>query len=547
MRSVIAAEYRSTQEGNKWRSESPRFRGHGHQLDCSHRFRHSSGPHALNDAAIDILPGYVPGGGGQMKRHIVFTCVLTIGLTLRLLAIVAYRPALVFYGDSYYYLANAAALRPDSYHPAGYSAFLAVISLTHNLEAVPIVQHAIGIVLGTVIYLLLLRRGAPPWLAALGSVPVLLDAYQIDMEQEIMSDALDTFLLAGGFVLLLWRPSPRCWRVMAAGAFLAAAALTRSSAIVVLIPAFLLLVRRDGRTLVRTASLLVVVLPILLAYGAWHARTDGSFSIDEKVGMLMYGRVAPIAVCSELPTRDNSLCDQRPVAERPGPIYYIFAPNSPLRRNLVTNAYTMPEGPLVTFVVDTIRNQPLDYARLVLVDTARYFQPVRVTNDIRDGSVKELQFPTKPKWTNNTFLTDRGFMSHDGYQLEPSPATFTPWAADLLHTYQTFGYVYGPILLLAPLLLGLEAIARRHITVAALVGLCGILQLLASSAAAQFDYRFLVPAEPFLVLAAALVVADFGSSSLRAGLPGHHDDGRKTSAAIGLLSRIAARATRAFS
>ena len=51
------------------------------------------------------------------------------------------------------------------------------------------------------------RRG-PGWAVA-GAAPVLLDAYQLNVEQYLLGEALFEFLILGAFVAMLWwkRPS----------------------------------------------------------------------------------------------------------------------------------------------------------------------------------------------------------------------------------------------------------------------------------------------------------------------------------------------------
>ena len=58
------------------------------------------------------------------------------------------------------------------------------------------------------IYVLLLRRGVPRWLAALATAPVLLDAYQLQIEQNVMPDVMFEALIVAGLVALLWRATP---------------------------------------------------------------------------------------------------------------------------------------------------------------------------------------------------------------------------------------------------------------------------------------------------------------------------------------------------
>jgi hypothetical protein len=99
---------------------------------------------------------------GALRRHWLISALLLAGLVLRLLSSIAYRPALL-YIDTLKYLYNA---WPGT-DPLGYSGVLKAILLVGNLETVAAVQHLVGLAMGVAIYALLLRRGAPRWLAAM--------------------------------------------------------------------------------------------------------------------------------------------------------------------------------------------------------------------------------------------------------------------------------------------------------------------------------------------------------------------------------------------
>ena len=154
--------------------------------------------------------------------------LLAAAAALRVVVQVAYRPALFFYGDSFAYLANASRLRPESIRPAGYPAFLRVVLWIHDLAAVPAVQHLLGLATGVLVYALVRRLGIGPVGACIAAAPVLFDAYQLDIEQHILSEALFTLLVAAALAVLLWRSRPSFAACAGAGALLAAAALTRS-------------------------------------------------------------------------------------------------------------------------------------------------------------------------------------------------------------------------------------------------------------------------------------------------------------------------------
>ncbi len=113
----------------------------------------------------------------------------------------AYHPALI-YVDTLKYLYGAS---PGS-EPLAYQAVLRLAALAGDLGTVAAIQHVLGLAMAVVLYVVLLRRGAARWLAALAVAPVLLDAYQIQMEQTIMPDVWFEALIVAGLAVLLWRP-----------------------------------------------------------------------------------------------------------------------------------------------------------------------------------------------------------------------------------------------------------------------------------------------------------------------------------------------------
>src|SRR5262249_15277948 len=87
------------------------------------------------------------------REHWLLTALLAAGLVLRVLAQIAYRPALI-YIDSLRYLYHA-----HGADPVGYRVLLRPLLLVGNLDLVAASQHVVGLAMAVLLYAVLLRRG----------------------------------------------------------------------------------------------------------------------------------------------------------------------------------------------------------------------------------------------------------------------------------------------------------------------------------------------------------------------------------------------------
>src|SRR5215831_18222682 len=102
------------------------------------------------------------GAAVAVRHHWLVSVLLATGLVLRVLALAAYHPALI-YVDTLKYLYGAS---PGS-EPLAYTAVLRLILLAGDLGTVAAIQHLLGLAMAVVLYAVLLRRGVARWLAAL--------------------------------------------------------------------------------------------------------------------------------------------------------------------------------------------------------------------------------------------------------------------------------------------------------------------------------------------------------------------------------------------
>src|SRR5215467_9431797 len=265
------------------------------------------GPRAGRLARLRQQAGHVP---ALTRQHWLFAVLLTAGLVLRILTQIAYRPALL-YIDSTKYLLNA---YPGD-DPPGYQLALKPVLALGSLNLVAVLQHLLGLGMAVAIYLLLLRRGVPRWLSALATAPVLLDAYQLQIEQNVMPDVMFEALIVTGLVALLWRTAPSHWLIAAAGLALGASATARQIGEIFILPAlaYLLIVTPGWRLRLKNAALLCLAfaLPILGAsYWNYADPQVHSFSLAPYASGSIYGRMAEAANCAtlRLPSYEQRLC-----------------------------------------------------------------------------------------------------------------------------------------------------------------------------------------------------------------------------------------------
>jgi hypothetical protein len=232
---------------------------------------------------------------GAVRRHWLVSMLLAAGLVLRVLALAAYHPALI-YVDTLKYLYGAS---PGS-EPLGYTVLLRLMLLAGDLGTVVVVQHLLGLAMAVVLYVVLLRRGAARWLAALAVAPVLLDAYQIQMEQTIMPDVWFEVLIVAGLAVLLWRPAVTMPFAVAAGLILGSSATVKQLGELLVLPAVVYLLVGGGRRAVTSSAALVAafLLPIVGYGGVSYARTGSPAS-----GGWRRRRTAPRCGCPPRPGR----------------------------------------------------------------------------------------------------------------------------------------------------------------------------------------------------------------------------------------------------
>nr|WP_191910343.1 hypothetical protein [Microbispora cellulosiformans] len=454
-----------------------------------------------------------------VRRHRIFSATLGVAFVLRIVTMLGFGPAMWF-NDSYDYVSVALRPRPHPIRPDGYSFWLLLLRPFHSFSLVILTQHLMGLAVAVLIYALLTRRfGLPGWGATLAAAPVLFDAYQIQLEQLVMSDAMFILLVVGVVTLVLWREKMTWLGGTAVGLLLAVTALTRSIGlpILALVVAYLVIKRAGWRPI--AAMVVACALPVL-AYMGWFKAVNGQFAMTNSDGVILYMRTSLFADCHKMDIDERRelelalLCINTPPDERG--LYsqaYLWWDDQNQLHVFGSGMKFTPEinANASAFAKKAILSQPGDYLAAVAKDFLRAFHWGRprfpdaktyMQYEFSNDYTRKL-----PKWSSYHSTTDK-----DAEAYENGPAAtrvVSPWS-DFMIGYQKVVRLPGLVLGLL-LLFGLYGVARRwrELGGPALLPWLGSAGLiLAPAATAEFDYRYLLPAVPLACLAAAITARD---------------------------------------
>lgn len=449
----------------------------------------------LNTAARDLA-------SGPLRRHGLFISALAGGAVLRLLALFGFPGVLWFTGDSYFYLEYARHLRPSPSKTLGYSFVLRLLEPLHSFVVVAVLQHLMGLTVAVLVYVLLRRAGLPAWAGTLLTLPMLYDAYQIELEHLLMSESLFTLLITVAVAMLLWRPRPS-WQVAAGAGLLLGYAVVVRSAGAGVVPVLLgcLIVRRAGWKAC-TAIAAASALP-LAGYAMWFHAARGTYSLTTSEGLFLWGRTASFANCAKMkPPPDELKFCPPPGARRLAPGTVIWRKVAPPRRLHPTAVYPPNNALLRDFAIRAIIASPRGYLRAVTRGTLKAFGTRRLPYPNADTE-KLYHFPAKP----HDFPGPKGqlgLLSALDYARTTTPPSYVsePYAG-LLRSYQKAVFLPGPVLALI-FLLGAWGFVVRRRTDVLLAWAAAAALLLFPIATADFDYRYVLPVVPFACLAAGL-------------------------------------------
>jgi len=466
----------------------------------------------------------------RVRRHALFGVALAGAIAVRVLVMLAFRPVMWFGGDSASYLATGLRLTPDPSRVGGYGFMLWLLRPLHSFVVVAAVQHAMGIAIGVLIYLLARRFCLPGWAATLAALPVFFDAYQLQLEQDMVPDIAFAFLAVLALYLLLRWPGA-LWAT--AGAALALGvtaifwpvglALLAVLAVTLGLQLLQVLMRRapgvagsTGSTAGAWAAVTALAVAVtcgavpVLGYATWFDVHEHEFSLTRSDGVFLWSRTMSFANCAVIkpPAYERVLCP--PSGPRQAASLYIWEENSPLLRlpggrfSAHTNSLAM------SFALRAIAAQPGGYAAAVGHDFLLSFywnRPVHPDAAIVD----RYQFAdATTAWVSPTLHLDGGSVARDQATYnggQPAPTRAIQPFASWLVSYQKWVYLRGT--LLGAILLGGLAvmIARRRYSLAGLPWAFALTIIFVPPLIADFDLRYLVPAVPVACLAAVLACA----------------------------------------
>ncbi|WP_202638030.1 hypothetical protein [Bailinhaonella thermotolerans] len=450
-----------------------------------------------------------------LRRHRVFAVAVVLAAAVRVVAMLGYRPVMWF-NDSYEYVSVALHPRPHPIRPDGYGFWLLLLKPFHSFGLVAITQHLMGLGIAVLMYALLRRRfGLPGWGATLATLPVLFDAYQIQLEHLVLSDVMFTLLVVGVVTLLLWHRKPTVRMGVAIGLLLALVTLTRTigMAILVLVGVYLLVKRAGWRPIL--AIVLACGIPVV-AYMGWFKAVHGKFAMTGSDGLILYMRTMAFAECAKMkpPPELVPLCNPDPPDKRKLSQYYLWSKEAPVHRYGGYRFTELNNELAGKFARQAILTQPADFLRVTARDFLRTFQwdrkvfPDPSTYEQYEFGVKERALPGWALYGGKSAASE--MVSYEKGRARTT--IVSPWA-DFLRSYQDYVYLRGT-LLGGILLVGLAGLVQRWRRLGGpllLPWLASVGLLLAPAATAEFDYRYVLPAVPLACLAAAI--------TLRRGVP----------------------------
>jgi hypothetical protein len=449
------------------------------------------------------------------RDHRLFTVLVVLAAGVRVLATLAFRPAL-FIPDSFDYMHDGVHLVMEQLRPAGYPILLRALRPFHSLLLVTTLQHLMGIGAGIIVYGMLRYWGLPAWGAALAAVPTLFDARQVALESYILPDAVFGFVILVAVAVLLTKRAPTTWPCVLAGLLLAWASVLRGNGapIMVALLAFMLIRRVGWRAF--SAGLAAFAIPLAAYVGIFDAKF-GQPDITNSTGIFLWSRTMSFANCAVIkpPADLRPLCPDRQgvtaphvtawsvpaLLDEPAPGAYLWSGKAWWRHDAHPGINTYNNTLGMRFALDAIKAQPLGYLRV----TAQGVLLTFLATDRADNYLS-LNFTTGPVVAHPSagylsYLRTYAHVSSNTHAVEPY--------AYFIYLYQLPVWFPGAAFFVV-MIIGLGGVLRqwrRWGGPAALPWAVAVIGLVAPVALAQYLYRYAITAVPVACLAAGLAFA----------------------------------------
>jgi hypothetical protein len=316
--------------------------------------------------SLTLAPaGHAARLGGLLRRHWLISTLIGLGLVLRILVMIGYPRGLWLFGDSQEYTATAFNHTADYIRPSGYGVFLTFFVWARSTKAILAFQHLLGLGIAGFGYAFLQRRGVSRVVAAIAMAPLLFDGRTLTLEHYILAETFFTSLLVAGVLLLLWRERPGLLECALVGFLFAAAAVTRSIGLLVLLaPILYLVVRRLGwRQFVAFGAAVSISLG---AYVGWYHAGQHEWGFSGYSGHFLWARTTTFMDCSKLQLQpaEVRICPTEPLGHRPTPDAYLWTSTS-VHKIQTKASDTIHMG----LAIKAIETQPGDYLATVVHDT----------------------------------------------------------------------------------------------------------------------------------------------------------------------------------
>jgi hypothetical protein len=454
----------------------------------------------------------LPTSSSERRALIALVVVLGAGAGLRVLLLVAWRPAFGGYPDELVYLRGmwGDVLFADAMRPAGYSIRLRLVDELSSKPTVPILaQHMLGLASGLLLYCSVVRLGFSRWIAVVPVAVACLAGGALFLEHSFLTESLFMFLIAvSSYAAVRALDSPWPGWALATGAVLGAAATVKVVGIVVLpIVALWLIVCIPGgwrRRIVHGGVLVAAAVSVLGIYVHEHRAAIGYGDLTRSGSWNIYGRIAQFADCDKIsvPAGAQKLCEDTPPEDRKMNVEsYTFDAHSPAVAAFGDPHVAPREANeiVASFSRAVILGQPLEYLRAVAAGMTNYIVTGKASWQ-QPGPGWEHFFQDilfRPQELEGLRYYSNGYIT-GYYRNQP--------ALDAANRWERLTRLQGPGMWLA-LILSLVApiVTRGRARVGALLFTMTAWALLIAPVAAHWwSARDTVPAGPVLAASAAI-------------------------------------------